>query len=338
MLPSYIKDWLNVCINMQNENTYKLAFGKALVKCVCNNNFTYQNIDNKPKSIIDFSDVALYIFKYYWNQIDFFHLRQRQFYRGRESEEPKIINIVKEAILQYKRSNKLNTKKPVWFAYAIDNLHISKKHYVSEIKKILPQNVAWRFLKLKPKTINLYEYDKKKQPFQIFFDSWQIDLIKEYASIIDKFLTFKWALLLERYNDCPRILNKLNDVSSLSEPKIKRKSLDKYIPLLKQANDGCLIDFYTGKLISPDDVSVDHVIPWSYMYSDDVWNLVLTTKENNSKKSNSLVDSNFIRKLIERNKLLSDHLKDGKDKQLIDLSLQNNYVWKYYKDCKQLYE
>lgn len=33
------------------------------------------------------------------------------------------------------------------------------------------------------------------------------------------------------------------------------------------------IDFYTGNELDMDDISVDHVIPWSFMYSDDIWNL-----------------------------------------------------------------
>lgn len=30
------------------------------------------------------------------------------------------------------------------------------------------------------------------------------------------------------------------------------------------------IDFYTGDELDMDDISVDHVIPWSFMYSDDI--------------------------------------------------------------------
>ena len=48
------------------------------------------------------------------------------------------------------------------------------------------------------------------------------------------------------------------------------------------------IDFYTGDELDMDDISVDHVIPWSFMYSDDIWNLVLTSKSNNSSKSNHI--------------------------------------------------
>ena len=35
-----------------------------------------------------------------------------------------------------------------------------------------------------------------------------------------------------------------------------------------------IIDFYTGKTLNDKEIEVDHVIPWSYLYSDDLWNLV----------------------------------------------------------------
>ena len=40
------------------------------------------------------------------------------------------------------------------------------------------------------------------------------------------------------------------------------------------------------KVLQENDISVYHVIPLSFMYSDDIWNLVLTSKSNNSSKSN----------------------------------------------------
>ena len=33
-VPTYIDQWISVIENMKNENTYKLAWGRALVECV----------------------------------------------------------------------------------------------------------------------------------------------------------------------------------------------------------------------------------------------------------------------------------------------------------------
>ena len=36
--------------------------------------------------------------------------------------------------------------------------------------------------------------------------------------------------------------------------------------------------FISGEKIEIGELSIDHVIPWSYIYSDDLWNLVFVSK------------------------------------------------------------
>lgn len=47
---------------------------------------------------------------------------------------------------------------------------------------------------------------------------------------------------------------------------------------------------------------MDHFIPWSYIFDDNEWNLVLACQECNCKKSNSLSQEKFQTDLIERNR------------------------------------
>lgn len=49
-------------------------------------------------------------------------------------------------------------------------------------------------------------------------------------------------------------------------------------------------NIYTGDIMTPDDLSIDHFVPWSYVAHDELWNLVPTTRAINSSKSNSLPD------------------------------------------------
>ena len=86
--------------------------------------------------------------------------------------------------------------------------------------------------------------------------------------------------------------------------------------------------------MASDDISVDHVIPWSFMYSDDIWNLVLTTKSNNSKKSNIVPSEDVIERLKERNKKLVNLLNDEKLKISMEEAIENNYVDKFYNSCR----
>ena len=65
----------------------------------------------------------------------------------------------------------------------------------------------------------------------------------------------------------------------------------------------CSRCFITGDKIA-DDESIDHVIPWSYLYSDDLWSLVLVKKGANSSKSNNIPEEDLIKKLEQTMTLL----------------------------------
>lgn len=102
--------------------------------------------------------------------------------------------------------------------------------------------------------------------------------------------------------------------------------------LLKEYN-GKAIDFYTGKELTTDDISIDHVIPWSFMYSDDIWNLVITSKSKNSQKNNSIPSEKIIKKLKERNNKIKDIVSDS-FKMDIEEAMKNNYLDKFYYECR----
>lgn len=72
MIPSYIKDWLTIIEQMNNDNTYKLAWGRAVIECVAFDDFDIIN----NNAIISFDNISLRMLKYYWSQLFFFHLKQ----------------------------------------------------------------------------------------------------------------------------------------------------------------------------------------------------------------------------------------------------------------------
>ena len=47
-------------------------------------------------------------------------------------------------------------------------------------------------------------------------------------------------------------------------------------------------NIYADGLMTPEDLSLDHFVPWSYVAHDELWNLVPTTKAVNSSKNNDL--------------------------------------------------
>ena len=156
-------------------------------------------------------------------------------------------------------------------------------------------------------------------------------LIKEYSFVLSQLLNYKWAQLLEKFNNAPRIASK---VKGISDNTIKRKNLSKYKNILLKNNNYQAIDFYTGQILDDNDISVDHVIPWSFMYSDDIWNLVLTSKSNNSQKSNSTPTQEIIDKLKQRNEKLLETITDPTYKQELEVAISNHYLDKFYAALK----
>ena len=57
-----------------------------------------------------------------------------------------------------------------------------------------------------------------------------------------------------------------------------------------QISKGGVRDIYTGDLMTEKGLSIDHFVPWSYVASDELWNLIPTAKDVNSSKSNNLPD------------------------------------------------
>ncbi len=320
MIPKYINDWLDIIEKMNNDNTYKLAWGRAIVECVFNNAYSIEN----EYAVISFEDISRCIIKYYWNQQFFFNLKQSPY----KDKEPVICQLVNELIDSWKQNK--NSVIPAW--YNEEDVKSNNEYLfninLNKIIKTLHENVSWRFLNVGNDIIQVYLYQRNVSNIMIELENTQ--LLKDYSVVISKLLNYKWTQLLEKFNYQPKIASK---VLGLSDSQIRRNNLKKYKDELLKEHQGIAIDFYSGNKIDESDISVDHVIPWSFMYSDDIWNLVLTSKSHNSSKSNTIPTDDDIKRLKERNINLLNYVSD-KYKLDIQESINNNYVDKFYFDCR----
>lgn len=139
--------------------------------------------------------------------------------------------------------------------------------------------------------------------------------------------------MLEGFNYSPRISRK---VRAIDEDNIKRSSLKKFHKYLDlMFEDGQRKCFYCGEVIDSNDVSVDHVIPWSYMFSDDLWNLVYCHKGENSQKSNRLPSKEDIIRLENRNVLLLDRMEPkSRDYDQLQIAVEKDYIKKFWTSFK----
>jgi hypothetical protein len=317
-MQTYIEKWYNVIEYMRNTNTYKLVWGKALLDLVI--------LENKES--LSFLTISETMLKYYWNQVYFFNLKQ-----GPLNQEPILFQLVEKAIKHYQQVSQSN--QPVWFNIALPVLKQDRLFFTTLMKDFastLVKDVSWRFPKVEDEEVNLYKIEKKKPLFksEVIFSTEQVAALRADGILLMQFLYFKWTQLLEKFNQSPRIANK---VAGSEAQSIRRKSLKMYKDILLTLYENKpIIDFYTGKELKIEDVSVDHFIPWSYIYSDDLWNLVITSKSYNSVKSNKRPSVEFLDKLKLQNKMLLQILEDQGMVASLANSLEHHYLDKFYTD------
>lgn len=319
MISQNIQNWLDVIENMNNDNTYKLAWGRSILEYL-------GNIDVEDDVIISYDELSKLITKYYWNQLYFFNLTQG----SNKNKLPVIEQIVRNMIETYKKET--GESVPVWYERSEKHFKADSKRYeriIKEVSNALNKDVCWRFMNKGKVKVPLYILNQKDKTITIPKDDAE-ELI-EYRFVLSQLLNYRWAQLLEQFNSAPCIAKK---VKGLSDNKVRRNNLTKFKNVLLDTFHNNPIDFYTGDLLDDDDITVDHVIPWSFMYSDDIWNLVLTSKSNNSSKSNSIPTDEDINKLKKRNSELLNQINDEGMKIELSEAIDNNYVDKFYNSMK----
>ena len=306
-MESYINNFTNLISNCPMENTYKMSWCRALVE-------HSHNDPNQKK--IHFDKLSELIFKYYWDQTIFFNLEQGPNIKKR----PGIHQIVRNEIQQF---NKIYGPKPVNFIRAKNKINID----IKKRSKILTHDVSWRFLILDGKTYNIYSYQKGQRHLVLKYPK----LIKKFSRLLFQLINYRWSQKLEDLNNAPRISQKVRGVDRDKVP--NRKSLKKFKHFLNIENPN-KICFLTDKPIAKNELSIDHIIPWSYMYSDDLWNLVYVKKSKNSSMNNRIKKNKIKNKLIKRNtkllQMLDSKKISSKEVEELRLAIDKDYVQQFW--------
>ena len=305
----YIKDITTIIRDCSMENTYKMSWIRSIVE-YCSKN---PNINK-----IKFEHLSLLIFKYYWNQTIFFNLVQG----SNPNKPPEIYQLVKNQIEEYQFKN---NHQPIFFNRIRNKINID----IDKINRILKKDVSWRFTDLGKKKYEIYNLNINDLSIEIPYP----DKIKEHSDILFELINYRWTQQLEKFNSSPRISKKVN---CTDREDIKRGGLSKFKKYLDLENPDHIC-FISGEKIDKD-LSIDHVIPWSYLFSDDIWNLVYVKKSENSSKSNKIPSEKTILKLEKRNKRLLEKMNNTglKDKRFIELkqSIEKDYVKEFWYGCK----
>jgi len=205
----YLEQWLKVIDGMRNVNSYKLAWGRSLIE-LCHSTETTGEI-----TTFTFDQISENFLKYFWKQTYFY-----TFYQGPAKTNPVIQQITEELIEIYQREEQ--STLPVWFDQAkIVFLHNKNQYhkYLSRISKAMSVDVAWRFTLIDNSEVHLYDLNLNERT--VTFTADQHEMIKQHAFVLSQLINYRWAQLLEKFNQSPRIASK---VKGMSDEQLRRNS------------------------------------------------------------------------------------------------------------------
>jgi hypothetical protein len=140
----------------------------------------------------------------------------------------------------------------------------------------------------------LFTHDENNLGKGIVIPSEARGFLKENHQTLDLLAIGGWVKFTEMYTSAPRLYEKIRGIVP------ERSDTKPYCNFfLNQGETHC---FYCSCSLEAKP-EVDHVIPWSYMAENKVWNLVLACRDCNGSggKSNRMPNDDFIKTLNQRN-------------------------------------
>lgn len=274
--------FLSILAKGTKDNTYKFALARAILDHC-------QKPENEQNPLeIPYLWLSGRFLRYYWHQECKFKIKQ-DFHT---KSTPKVIQAIRDVFDNNPPGN-FDHKDNQAKAEKAQNLILKTVfgHARQKTSMVVP-----RFQKVKvgPRSQEnrvFYDYDDDTKMIRLRPEAFRF--FQENYGILLGTVLAEWTRFLERTNSgLPRLLAKIH------MDETGRKSLIGYKRLFSKDFKHC---FYCRGALERNDIHVDHFIPWSYIFDDNAWNLVLACQECNCKKSNSLPQDEFLKSLIDRN-------------------------------------
>lgn len=217
---------------------------------------------------------------------------------------------ITEPILNFRDGDKKLLRKTIQLQNLDDiNTFISRYVPFRLIRPFFTQETKGLVdVKVNPAIVNLAKHQfEVKKPIYCFdsehmrdckaiilHQDW-VEYIAENYSIIRGWVSWEWLGYMQRCNpSVPSVVNKIF-------PPQQRDSLNSQTKfwklVLKNTNVKCI---YSNVILTTENISLDHYLPWSFVAHDQLWNLIPTLPSVNSSKSNNIPSVNkYFDKLVE---------------------------------------
>ena len=267
--------------------TYKFALARALLE-LCS--------ERDPGAggpyIIKYEKLAERFLRYYWRQECVFHIRQNHY----NDKEAAVIRAIrgKWGKMTYRDDfDKLDADDVRDVTSQID-------HDVFGSERAKKSVVVPKFQRVKcgryVEEVEMF-YTRNAKKRQITVRAAACSFFRRNYDVLKNAVAFEWARYLEGANGgLPGLIAKVESAQttpSRNPAYIKRAKDALLTPRTKCFYCRCKLDRKAARL--------DHVIPWSFIFDDQLWNLVPACGGCNARKSNFLPDQRTYNELVARN-------------------------------------
>ena len=300
--------FMSIISKSQKNNTYKFALGKTLL------DYCRANPPDGTAHVISYDYLAGEFFKHYWYQR--FRFRMKQNFHT--IKKPAVISILEE---------EFGDRPPVRHKDIpdIQMKHVRKRiledvfgHARSKNSMVVPRFQRTPDGKTTRDSNLFYDYDDDQQAITLHPSAHSF--FKRNNSLLARALLAEWVMYLEKVNHGLPLL-----ASKIMAGEKRRNPLTEYRNMFYRKSGAC---FYCLNSFNKPEMHVDHFIPFSYIYDDNAWNLVLSCKECNLSKSNSLPSVKpYLGELVERNEKYAENMPRMK-LSLLQLSSGGRDTWK----------
>ena len=192
----YLENWQNAISEMKYSNTYKCAWGHAILELVYNNDINVNTLSLK------FNDISEIIFRYYWNQIVILRVWQ-----GPIKQKPRIQKLI-EDIFEKSDAKRTDYKK-LRFEIVREQLLESGLYLniINDISNILLIDVSTRFMNIDRQSSRIYFLNKETK--EIIFTKDEAVEIKKNAVRLTKEISKKWGEQICKFN-----LSKIEEIQN----------------------------------------------------------------------------------------------------------------------------
>ena len=281
-LLSYISQSL---FSGKHATTYKYCFLKSLLD-------NLYSFDKNYK--IEFKKLGETFVSIYWNMIVVHQIPQMPDYST--GERTFFEKIIEEMI----------AAKPYLKGVHFESIKDEDRlFYLKKAVPVFSNNVIGAFYEDTEGMI--YGFSKKEK--KLWLNHCSFKFLSENKTIIEQVNYYEWLKMVEGIlkanGKC------IENLSTILECITERNDLSRFKEELFKLGEE-KVCFYCGKKIGKD-MHLDHVIPWDFIKSDDLWNFVPSCSTCNISKSNRIPDDSYLDKLASRNKKLNINTPNIKD-------------------------